>query len=163
MLKSLFRQLSLCWHYQVVRQNLFLQQMRCVQSLSIFLWLVLSLLYNTFFRCKSAVLGLYAEANLLVGGCFDKKVYFFDPRQESPVKVKRWHRQPVLCVTGDDRYIVAGSEDKSISVYDRRAEAVFKSVHVGKPFCYFYISVFFIMMKRKLQKPNPTAYIHETK
>ncbi|KAK7495839.1 hypothetical protein BaRGS_00012829 [Batillaria attramentaria] len=78
------------------------------------------------YKCKSAVLDLHVEENFLVAGAFDRKVYFLDPRQGNFVAIKRWHRQPVLCVAGDDRYIVTGSEDKTFSVYDRRAAAVFK-------------------------------------
>ena len=70
------------------------------------------------------------EPNFIVGGGFDKKVYFIDPRQAGVMSTKRWHRQPVLCIAADENFIISGSEDKTFCVYDRRAGCVFKSVQV---------------------------------
>lgn len=40
------------------------------------------------------------------------------------------HSKPVLCLSVDDRFIISGSEDKTLSVYDRRAAQVYKTVKV---------------------------------
>jgi F-box/WD-40 domain protein 9 len=70
------------------------------------------------------------EQDIIVCGGFDKKVYFIDTRQANPITTKKWHRQPVLCVAADANYIISGSEDKTFSVYDRRAGRVYKSIQV---------------------------------
>ena len=68
-----------------------------------------------------------------------------DPR-EGEVHRKRYHRRPVLCLAADDKYVVTGSEDKTIAVFDRRAGQVYKTMQVyvlkiktGK---YFQILIF---------------------
>ena len=40
------------------------------------------------------------------------------------------HTKPVLCLSVDDRFIISGSEDQTLSVYDRRAAQVYKTVKV---------------------------------
>lgn len=52
-----------------------------------------------------------------------------DPR-EGEVHRKRYHRRPVLCLAADDKYVVTGSEDKTIAVFDRRAGQVYKTMQV---------------------------------
>ena len=36
----------------------------------------------------------------------------------------------MLCLSVDDRFIISGSEDQTLSVYDRRAAQVYKTVKV---------------------------------
>ncbi|KAK6180165.1 hypothetical protein SNE40_012361 [Patella caerulea] len=87
----------------------------------------------TEFKCKSAILSIHMEPGLIVAGGYDKKLYFIDPR-EGKKSFKRFHRQPVLCVAADDNYIITGSEDKTISIYDRRTSSVYKTVKLEN--CY---------------------------
>ena len=37
----------------------------------------------------------------------------------------------MLCLTADERFIVSGSEDKTLSVYDKRASEVYKTLKVS--------------------------------
>ena len=37
----------------------------------------------------------------------------------------------MLCLSVDDRFIISGSEDQTLSVYDRRAAQVYKTVKVN--------------------------------
>ena len=53
-----------------------------------------------------------------------------DPRDGSGIK-KKFHRSPVLCVVANDNYVISGSEDKTMAVFDRRAGRVYKTIKVG--------------------------------
>ncbi|XP_021353870.1 F-box/WD repeat-containing protein 9-like [Mizuhopecten yessoensis] len=79
------------------------------------------------FKCKSAILGLHAEPNWLVGAGYNQFLYMIDPRYGTGQK-KKFHRRPVLCVVADDKYIISGSEDKTMAIYDRRAARVYKTI-----------------------------------
>ncbi|CAL1539616.1 unnamed protein product [Lymnaea stagnalis] len=90
------------------------------------------------FKCKSPVLSLYAEDNEVVASCYDKKVYFIDQRTSS-VKSRVFHTRAVLCVTGNENFILSGSEDKSISIFDRRAGKIFMMFKLASyPLCLSY-------------------------
>ena len=52
-----------------------------------------------------------------------------DPR-ENAIKKRKYHRGPILCLAADNNYIVTGSEDKTIGIYDRRAAMVYKTIQV---------------------------------
>jgi len=82
-----------------------------------------------YYRCNSAVLGLHATENFIVGAGYNQFLYMIDPRTGSGSK-RKFHRRPVLCVAADDDFVISGSEDKTISVYDRRANRVFKTIQV---------------------------------
>ncbi|XP_046544819.1 F-box/WD repeat-containing protein 9-like [Haliotis rubra] len=43
---------------------------------------------------------------------------------------KTYHRKPVLCVAVDDQFIITGSEDKTICIYDRRADKNYKRLEL---------------------------------
>nr|XP_022313045.1 uncharacterized protein LOC111118050 [Crassostrea virginica] len=81
------------------------------------------------YKCKSAVLGVHFEANQIFAAGYDRHVYMVDPR-EGEVHRKRYHRRPVLCLAADDKYVVTGSEDKTIAVFDRRAGQVYKTMQL---------------------------------
>lgn len=42
------------------------------------------------------------------------------------------HKRPVLTVQADDHYIISGSEDKTIAIFDRRANCLYKKLNVSK-------------------------------
>merc|ERR1719394_220797 len=89
------------------------------------------------FKCDSAVLSIYAEENEIVASCF-REVAFVDFRTPKQRKYL-FHTKPVLCVVGNDRYIVTGSEDKTMVVYDRRAEKPLKKMTLDAyPLCMNY-------------------------
>lgn len=79
-------------------------------------------------KAKSAILDTYYEPGLLVAGGYDKKVYHIDPRSCEIIDVKKYHQRPVLCLAVDDKFVVTGSEDKTVKVFDRRANKVFKTL-----------------------------------
>ncbi|XP_062593768.1 uncharacterized protein LOC134255270 [Saccostrea cucullata] len=89
------------------------------------------------YKCKSAILGIHFEANQVFAAGYDRHIYIIDPR-DGEVHRKRYHRRPVLCLAADDKYIVTGSEDKTVAVFDRRAGQVYKTIqtfdvgHSGK-------------------------------
>ncbi|PIK47304.1 putative F-box/WD repeat-containing protein 9 [Apostichopus japonicus] len=63
--------------------------------------------------------------DLIIAGSYDKRIYAYDPR-DSCRSVTKWflHRGPVLCLAADDKYMISGSEDQSLKVFDRRADKV---------------------------------------
>lgn len=79
------------------------------------------------FKCKSAILGLHAEPNWIVAAGYNQFLYMIDPRSGSGEK-KKFHRRPVLCVVADDEYVISGSEDKTMAIFDRRAGRVYKTI-----------------------------------
>ena len=51
----------------------------------------------------------------------------------TPVSVQQSHKQhtkPVLCVAAADNLVYSGSEDKSLCVWDLRAEALLQKLEV---------------------------------
>ena len=66
-----------------------------------------------------------------MGAGYDKLIYSIDTRSNE-VTTKKYHRRPVLCLKADDKYIITGSEDKTVAVYDRRAGHMYKTIQVGK-------------------------------
>ncbi|KAK3790250.1 hypothetical protein RRG08_034814 [Elysia crispata] len=92
------------------------------------------------YKCQSAVavLSLYAEENDIFAGCFNKKVFFID-RRDSEIKPRTFHNRAVVCITGNEKYIISGSEDKRISIFDRRADKIFKMIKLESlPLCLSY-------------------------
>ena len=57
-----------------------------------------------------------------------------DPRAPDDITIKRYHTQPILSIAADDKYVITGSEDKMISVYDRAAGKNYKKIEVYQPF-----------------------------
>ena len=74
---------------------------------------------------------MHYEPHFLVGCGFDKKVYHIDPRAATVLAEKRYHKKAVLCVKADDKYILTGSEDSTVVVYDRRADKIFDTLKVS--------------------------------
>lgn len=58
------------------------------------------------------------------------QVYHIDPRTGDVIAEKIYHRQPVLRMAVDEHYIITASEDKTIAVFDRRADSVYKTIEV---------------------------------
>lgn len=79
-------------------------------------------------KCKSALLGLHFEPNFIAAGGFDKRLYMVDPRAPADLTIKRYHTQPILSIAADDKYVITGSEDKVISIYDRVAGKNYKKI-----------------------------------
>lgn len=49
------------------------------------------------------------------------------------MKSRRLHSSAVLALLADDRHIVSGSEDRTLVVFDRRADSVVQRLQVGPP------------------------------
>ncbi len=52
------------------------------------------------------------------------------PAAEPLVKSLRLHGNAVLCLAADDKYIISGSKDCTVAVYDRRAGKGLKRLRV---------------------------------
>lgn len=79
---------------------------------------------------QSAVLGLHYEPNFIAAGGFDKRLYMFDPRDHENRIRKSYHSHPILSIAADDKYVITGSEDKTMAIYDRVAGKKFKQIEV---------------------------------
>ena len=68
---------------------------------------------------------------VLVSGCHDKHVREFDLR--IPISVVNGHQEhakPVLCLAATEQYVYSGSEDKTVCVWDRRAQQQLQKIKV---------------------------------
>lgn len=82
----------------------------------------------TVFKCTAAALSLGCQPGLVASGLFSACVIMFDPRQGGePVNSYTAHKLAVTALVLAGDYIVSGSEDKSICVWDLRMGQVYKS------------------------------------
>lgn len=81
-------------------------------------------------RLKTAILGLHYEPNFIAAGGFDKRLHMFDPRDPDSLMRKSYHAQPILSIAADDKYVITGSEDKTIAIYDRAAGKKYKQIEI---------------------------------
>ncbi|KAK3755305.1 hypothetical protein QZH41_014611 [Actinostola sp. cb2023] len=82
---------------------------------------------------RAAVLCLDWQHDVLTTGCYDKHVRMFDLRENRLVLYLKYHTRPVLSLSVDDKYIITGSEDQTLCIYDRRAAGVYKVVQMESP------------------------------
>ena len=66
-----------------------------------------------------------------MAGGYDKKVYHIDPRAGVIHETKAYHKKPVLALAVDDNYIITGSEDSTVKVFDRRKAAISATITVS--------------------------------
>ncbi|KAG8187509.1 hypothetical protein JTE90_022902 [Oedothorax gibbosus] len=82
------------------------------------------------FCLSSPVLCLAFANNSFACGCYGRSISLFDARAtDRPVSQHILHKKPVICVACDDKFIVSGSEDKTVVVYDKVAS---KPLHTIK-------------------------------
>ena len=81
---------------------------------------------------KAAVLSLHIPArDQLISSCYDKYVRVMDLR--TPVSVQhsyKEHSKPVLCVAAANGVVYSGSEDKTLCVWDLRAQRLLQKLQV---------------------------------
>ncbi|GFV50224.1 hypothetical protein TNCV_621371 [Trichonephila clavipes] len=91
---------------------------------------------------SSPILCLTFGHNILASGCYGRCVSIFDSRVSiQPVFQHIHHKKPVICLAADEKFIISGSEDKTIVVYDKIARKVLKTLQFeGFPLsmCYDY-------------------------
>lgn len=82
---------------------------------------------------KAAVLSLcIPERDQLISSCYDKHVRVMDLR--TPVSVQYFHQEhskPVLCVAASHGIVYSGSEDKTLCVWDLRAQRLLQKLQVS--------------------------------
>ena len=55
---------------------------------------------------------------------------FFPSAENKVISDLKYHSRPVLCLLADEKFVITGSEDQSICVFDRRAGQLFKTIKV---------------------------------
>ncbi|NP_001088573.1 F-box and WD repeat domain containing 9 S homeolog [Xenopus laevis] len=93
-------------------------------------------------RGRAAILSLAFQPDILVAGSYDKRVSVYDPRASKPlIKSGKIHSSPVLCLAADEHHIMSGGEDRTLVVFDRRANAVSQRIQLENYlFCMSYKS-----------------------
>uniref|UniRef100_A0A8D0DKX4 F-box/WD repeat-containing protein 9 n=1 Tax=Salvator merianae TaxID=96440 RepID=A0A8D0DKX4_SALMN len=82
-------------------------------------------------RGRAAVLCLSYLPDVLVTGTYDKKVSVYDPRAAlALVKSRKLHSSAVLSLAADERFIISGSEDRTLVCFDRRANSVLQRLQL---------------------------------
>lgn len=67
----------------------------------------------------------------LATGCYGRSVSIFDTRNnDGPILKHILHKKPVICIAADDKYVISGSEDKSVIVYDKIAAKILQKLEV---------------------------------
>ena len=81
----------------------------------------------------AAVLDKKCHDNVYTTCCFDKSIRVFDPRSNSVVLHSLHNRKPLICVDITEKYILSGSEDQTIGIYDVRAGKLLRKLRLDTP------------------------------
>lgn len=68
--------------------------------------------------------------NVPIVSVFADNSHSCDIAADPLVKSLHHHGDAVLCMTSDDQYILSGSKDKTVALFDRRAEKLLQKVQV---------------------------------
>ncbi|XP_073174991.1 F-box/WD repeat-containing protein 9-like isoform X5 [Lepidochelys kempii] len=80
---------------------------------------------------KAPVLCLSYLPDILVTGTYDKKVTVYDLRaSHAPLKSCKLHSSAVLSLVADEHFIISGSKDQTLVVFDRRANSVLQRLQL---------------------------------
>ena len=83
----------------------------------------------------------YVNHTIHAGG-YDKHTYSIDSRTGTITARLRHHRRSVLCLAADENYVITGSEDKTLCIYDKRAAKVLKIIPVRTRFVPILFNLF---------------------
>ncbi|XP_076347040.1 F-box/WD repeat-containing protein 9-like isoform X2 [Tachypleus tridentatus] len=91
-------------------------------------------------KWSAAVLSLAVHQDMLVAGTFDRKVRMMDPRVGLKfVGEHSIHKKPVLCMEVNSKFIISGSEDETVVIFDRIAGKVHSIIKFEEfPMCLSY-------------------------
>lgn len=67
---------------------------------------------------------------VIVTHLISERDYVLSTAAEPLVKSLRLHGNAVMCLAADDKYIISGSKDCTVAVYDRRAGKGLKKLRV---------------------------------
>lgn len=85
---------------------------------------------NTFNYHPAAVLTICCENSIHTTGCYDKKIRRFDTRSGKVVMESLYHKKPVLSLLKTDNYIFSGSDDRTVGIFDIRADKLLTRLRV---------------------------------
>lgn len=89
------------------------------------------------YRLSSPILCLAYNGEQLASGCYGRSVSIFDTRvNDGPVLKHISHKKAVICIVADDKYVISGSEDKSVIVYDKVAAKILQKLEVRFFMCF---------------------------
>ncbi|XP_034942477.1 F-box/WD repeat-containing protein 9-like [Chelonus insularis] len=97
------------------------------------------------------------QTNLIATGSYCKTISVLDPRLSDPL-VARYqpHQRAVLKITMNSQYIISGSEDRTVSIWDQRSQRTLESITVSTDS--FPMSL--CMYRRSVFIGDSGAYIH---
>jgi F-box/WD-40 domain protein 9 len=81
-------------------------------------------------KIGAAVLSLARpEPEVLIAGAYDKHIRHYDLRApSSPISSVKSHQKAVLCLKASDNFVISGSDDRTVVLWDRRTNKEYKKI-----------------------------------